>query len=88
MILVVIAAERDKVGAHSEADELQASVDGFLGCCGNFSCKKLTSFLIVESFMEGYMLISSTDAIVTLYLFTFSSSSISFRLDAWTMETC
>ena len=37
----------------------------------------LTAFLIVESCIQGLMLITSTDAIVTLSLFTYSSSGIS-----------
>ena len=52
-----------------------------------FLANNLTVFLIVESLIDGYMLIASTDAIVNSSLFTFSSSSIYFRLDAWTMET-
>ena len=31
--------------------------------------KKLTNFLIVASFIEGYTLTASTDAIITLSLF-------------------
>ena len=45
----------------------------------SFIAKNLTDFLIVESFIEGYMLIASTDAIVTSSLFTSSSSCLSFR---------
>ena len=49
--------------------------------------KNLTTFMIVESLIDEYMLIASTDAIVTSSLFIFSYSSLSYRLDAWTMET-
>ena len=42
----------------------------------SFHEKKLTAFLIVASFVDGYMLIASTDYIVTLYLFISNSSSI------------
>ena len=42
----------------------------------------LTEFLIVESFIKGLMLITSTDAIVTLFLFTYISLRLSFRLYA------
>ena len=58
----------------------------FLVAALSFIAKNLTEFLIVESFIEGYMVIASTDAISTLYLFTLSSSSISLMLDAWTIE--
>ena len=47
--------------------------------------KNLTAFLIVESFIEGYMLIASTDAIVTPYVFIFNSSILFCRSYAWTM---
>ena len=57
----------------------------FLVVAVSFIAKNLTEFLIVESFIEGYMLIASTDAIVTLSLFTSSSPSLSFRSDAWTI---
>ena len=46
----------------------------------------ITAFLIVESFIKGLMLITSTDAIVTPSLFTYSFSSLSFRLYAWMIE--
>ena len=49
--------------------------------------KNLTTFLIVASLMDGNILIASNDAIFTSYLFIFNYSSLSFRLDAWTMET-
>ena len=59
----------------------------FLGAAVSFLAKNLTAFLIVEILIDGYMLIASTDAIVTSSLFIFSSSSLSFRSYAWTMET-
>ena len=59
----------------------------FLIAVVSFFAKYLTAFLIFESFIDGYMLITSTEDIVTLSLFIFSSSNLSFRLDAWTMET-
>ena len=49
----------------------------------SFLAKNLTTFLTVESFIEGCILIASTDAIVSLSLFTSSSSSLSFRSYAW-----
>ena len=52
-----------------------------------FLANNLTAFLIVESLNEVYTLIASTDAKVTSSLFTYISSSLSFRSDAWTMET-
>ena len=57
----------------------------FLVAAVIFLAKNLTAFLIVESFIEGYMLIASTDTIATSSLFTSSSSSLSFRSDAWTI---
>ena len=59
---------------------------GLLVSAVSFLAKHLTDFLIVGGFIEGYMLIASTDAIVTLCLFTFSSSSLSLRLYDRTME--
>ena len=53
----------------------------------SFIAKNLTSFLTVASFIEGYILIASTDDIVTPSLFISNYLSLSFRLDAWTMET-
>ena len=53
----------------------------------SFLEKNLTSFLIVESFIYGYILIASPNAIVTSSNFIFVYSILSFRLDAWTMET-
>ena len=38
-----------------------------------FLAKNLTAFLIVEIYIDGYMLIASTDAIVTSSLFIFRS---------------
>ena len=52
-----------------------------------FLAKYLTYFLIVASLIDGYMLIASTDAIVTSSIFTSNSSSLSFRSVAWTMES-
>ena len=59
----------------------------FLAVAVSFLAKNLTAFLIVESLIDRYILIASTDTIVTSSLFIFSSLSLSFRLDAWTMET-
>ena len=59
----------------------------FLVAVVSYLTKNITAILIVESFIDGYMLIASTDAIVTSSLFNSSSSGISFRLYAWTMET-
>ena len=44
-----------------------------------FLANNITAFLIVEGLIEGYMLIASTDAIVTSSLFISSSSSLFFR---------
>ena len=60
-------------------DEFQAKVDGLLGLFGDFLANYLTTFLIVASFIDGYMLIASTDTIVTSSLFTTNSLSLSFR---------
>ena len=46
----------------------------------------LTALLIVASFMEAYMLIASTEAIVTASLTKFFSSNLSYRSEAWTIE--
>ena len=48
--------------------------------------KYLTAFLIVANFNDRYMLIASTDDIVTSSLFNPISLSVSFRSEAWTME--
>ena len=50
----------------------------FLVAEASFIANNLTAFLIVESLIDGYMLIASTDDIVTLSLFTYSSSSLYF----------
>ena len=50
----------------------------FLVSALSFLAKYLTAFLIVASLMDGYMLIASTDAIVTSSLFTSNPSVISF----------
>ena len=52
----------------------------------SFLAKNLTAFFIVESLIEGYMLIASNEAIVIFSFFNTSSSSLYFRLDAWTMD--
>ena len=52
-----------------------------------FLANNLTDFLIFESFIDRYMLVVLTYTIVTLSLFIFSSSSLSFNSDAWMMET-
>ena len=57
----------------------------FLVAAVSFLVKNITAFLIVESFIYRYMLIASTDDIVTFSLFTFSCSSLSLMLDAWTI---
>ena len=59
----------------------------FLVAAVSFLSKNITSFFIFGSFIEGFMLISSTDAIVTLSLLIFNYSSLYFRSDAWTTET-
>ena len=48
-----------------------------------FIVKNITAFLIVESLIEGYMLIASTDTIVSSYFFTSNSASLYFRLNYW-----
>ena len=53
----------------------------------SFLANNLTTFLIVEILIDGYILIASTDSIVLSYIFIISSTSLSFTLDAWTMET-
>ena len=59
----------------------------FLVSLVSFLVKHLTAFLIVASFIDGYMFIASTDVIVISSLFNPSSSSLSFRSEAWTMES-
>ena len=45
----------------------------------------ITAFLIVASFIEGYILTESTDYIFNLYLFISNPSSLYFRSDYWTL---
>ena len=52
----------------------------------SFLAKNTIDVLILDSFIDGHMLIASTYDIITLSLFIFSSSSLSYRLDAWKME--
>ena len=59
----------------------------FLVAVVSFLANNFTAFLIVESLIEGYMFIVSTEDILISSLFNYSSSSLSFRSDAWTMET-
>ena len=59
----------------------------FLVSAVMFLAKNLTAFLIVGSVIEGYMLIASTDSIVISSLLNSSYPSLSFRLDAWKIET-
>ena len=59
----------------------------FLVSAVSFLAKNLTTFLIVASLMDGYIMIASNDAIVTLSLFIFNYSIISFRSDDWTIKT-
>ena len=58
----------------------------FLVAMVSVLAKNLTAFLIFASLIEGYMLIESTDTIVTSSLTNFLSSTLSFRSEAWTME--
>ena len=60
----------------------------FLVAAVSFLANNIAAFLIVMSLIDGFMLIAPTYAIVALYLFIFSSSSVSFMSDAWTMATC
>ena len=60
----------------------------FLVASVSFLAKSLTSFLVSEIFIEWYILIACTNAIVTFSLFNNIYSSLSFRSDAWMMETC
>ena len=48
---------------------------------------KSIAFLIVSSLMDGYMLISQTDEIITSYLLTTIYSNFLFSPDAWIMLT-
>ena len=59
----------------------------FLVSVVSFLAKNLTAILIVVIFIEGYIRIESTDAIVTLYLFISNSSSLSSKSNYWTMDT-
>ena len=58
----------------------------FLVAAVSVLVKNLTAFFIVESLIDRYILLASTDDIFTLSLFIFSFSSLSFRSDAWTMK--
>ena len=53
----------------------------------NCLAKNLTEFLVVVILIEGYMVIASTDVIVTPYLFNSNFSGLSFGSDDCTMET-
>ena len=59
----------------------------FLVSLVSFLAKYLTTFIIVTSFIDGYMLIACTDVIVTSSLSTPSSLILSFRSEAWKMES-
>ena len=59
----------------------------FLVSLVSFLVEYLTPFLIVASFIDGYMLIASTDAILTSSLFKPRYSSLSFRSEDWTVES-
>ena len=59
----------------------------FLVAAVSFLANNLTTFLVFESFIEGFILIASTDDILSLSLFSYSSSSFYFMLDAWTVGT-
>ena len=60
----------------------------FLVVAVSFLEKNITVFLILVSLIDRYMLIMSTDAIVTSSLFILFSLSISFNFYACTMENC
>ena len=60
----------------------------FLVSLVSFLAKYLIAFLIVASFIDGHMLIASTYVIVPPSLFNPISSSVSSRLESWTMEFC
>ena len=60
----------------------------FLVSLVSFLAKYLTAFLIIGGFIDGYMLIASTYAIITSSIFSPGSLGFSFRLEAWTMESC
>ena len=47
-----------------------------------FLAENFIAFLIVACFIDGYMLVVSTDENFTSSLFIFNFSSLSFRLDA------
>ena len=57
----------------------------FLASLVRFLAKNITTFFIVASFIDGYVFIASTDAIVTYCYLNRNYSNVSFRLDAWTM---
>ena len=86
MVLIVLAVEGDEGGAHPKMDKAQKKADGIIGLSGEFSCKISHRFSNRCEFIDGYMLIASTDDIVTSSLFNPISSSVSFRSEAWTME--
>ena len=86
MVLVIFPVKGDEGLTHAKLDEIQTEIDFFLGFTGEFPRENITAFFIVASLVDGYILIVSTDVIVTSYFFNTVSSSVSFRSDTWTME--
>ena len=54
----------------------------FLVAAVMFLVNNLAAFLVFVSFIEGYMLIASTNDIITPSLLNYNSPSLSFRSDA------
>ena len=86
MVFIIIPLKVDEGGTHPKFDEVQTKVDCFLDSLVSVLAKYLTALLIVVSLIEGYILIASTEAIVTFSFFNLISSSFPFRSEAWTME--
>ena len=74
LVLSIIPAEGDQDGSHPKADEIKNRLIFFLVAVFIFLEKNITAFLIVESFIDGYILTESTDAIVTLLLLILATS--------------
>ena len=86
MVFLIFPVKEDEGRTHAKLYEIQTEVDFFLGFAGEFPREKYHCLFIVVSLIDGYMLIASTDAIFTSSFFNPIYSSVSFILEAWTME--
>ena len=85
-VFVIFPVELNQGWDRPKIDKLQEKVVVFLVSVVIFMEKNITYFLIVASFIEGYILKASTNYITTPSLFISNSSILSFMLDAWSME--